>query len=733
MAIYERMTIRGRGGALPTYQRQTGAYAPGAGVSVRMDDSAARIASAGDDLEARALIRLGDTMNKAVRVGVKAYDDYSKSKATQLITRYRRDMNMALYGENGILTQKGEAALDADEQRAERARQLRDELMKDAGEYTRHYFTLLADDYDADTSLKAQRYAGKERVTMMNRNDEAAAEERAENAIASYANENDFNKSLGESLWYMEQRLRRDGYSDEALRRGLKETSSKVFRGAIENALAGNDVASARRLLERGSRMSSGSLPHDLSKAEGLVESGNIDLDHRPMVKTEDGGTATVRSMSVNFDGKEVLIPTVSEDGRLLSDDEAIQLYMRTGKHLGKFSTPEAATDYAQKLHENQEVQYLGQKKSYMTADDVAWGKNAIRTKQEALQAKAEAAAKRREEEAEKAFVQGTSASIIAQLDQFPADWTTEQKEAKLVQLTADIEDPKQRRAVRSLVKADLDDKELVRKAGVVEELGQIDRTFEQNPNMTPTERLAMIRTGNFSDETKKTAEKSIMDAMEGKDNTAHSAAGLTAYRRWFDAMGGNVTADQEKAMMLDLGLNSKDRQAAEEYKGARLEYPQQHVFALIDSVKGKGKVNETGKNRIYDAVIQEAKARGKALTDKEIKAIIFKQDVEGYVAGSEPGWFGRRPSMTYGEALRKSGGSMGLFRPEVPEDTATQIKVRLEMEKPWTTLLSEDMRDALVQTVYLQEQFGIPLALSAEENKAFKAAMDAYNKRTNR
>ena len=633
MAIYERMTIRGRGGALPTYQRQTGAYAPGAGVSARMDDSAARIASAGDDLEARALIRLGDTMNKAVQVGVKAYDDYSKSKATQLITQYRRDMNMALYGENGILTQKGEAALDADEQRAERARQLRDELMKDAGEHTKRYFNILADDYDADTSLKAQQYAGKERVTMMNRNDEAAAEERAENAIASYANENDFNKSLGESLWYMEQRLRRDGYSDEALRRGLKETSSKVFRGAIESALAGNDVASARRLLERGSRMH--------GEGEGAW--------------------------------------------------------------------------------------------SRMTADDVAWGKNAIRTKQEALQAKAEAAAKKREEAAEKAFVEGTSKEIMTQLDSFPQDWTVEQKEAKLVQLTADIEDPKRRKAVRALVKADLDDKELVRKAGVVEELGLLDRTFEQNPNMTPTQKLAMIRTGNFSDETKKTAEKSIMDAMEGKDNTAHSAAGLAAYRRWFDAMGGNVTADQEKAMMFDLGLNSKDRQAAEEYKGARLEYPQQHVFALIDSVKGKGSVNETGKNRIYDAVIQEAKSRGKALTDKEIKAIIFKQDVEGYVAGSEPGWFGRRPSMTYGEALRKSGGSMGLFRPEVPEDTATQIKVRLEMEKPWMTLLSEDMRDALVQTVYLQEQLGIPLELSTEEREAFQKAIDSYNKRTMR
>ena len=281
MAIYERMTIRGRGGALPTYQRQTGAYAPGAGVSARMDDSAARIASAGDDLEARALDRLGETMNRAVQVGVKAYDDYSKSKATQLITQYRRDMNTALYGENGILTQKGEAALDADEQRAERARQLRDELMKDAGEHTKRYFNI------------PQQYAQTEFTTMQKRNFEAAAEEWAESAIVSYANERDFDKNTGGALHFAQKRLELEGYSGEALQRGLKETSSKIFRGAIESALAGNDVTSARRLLERGSRMH--------GEGEGAW--------------------------------------------------------------------------------------------SRMTADDVAWGKNAIRTRQEALQAKAEAAA----------------------------------------------------------------------------------------------------------------------------------------------------------------------------------------------------------------------------------------------------------------------------------------------------------------------------------------------------
>ncbi len=94
------------------------------------------------------------------------------------------------------------------------------------------------------------------------------------------------------------------------------------------------------------------------NEVPGMKEAGNIDLSTRPKVQNEDGSFSTVRSMSTNIDGQEVLLPTISDDGKHLTDEEAVQQDMDTGRNLGKFNTPDDATNYAEALHNEQSSRF---------------------------------------------------------------------------------------------------------------------------------------------------------------------------------------------------------------------------------------------------------------------------------------------------------------------------------------------------------------------------------------
>jgi GNAT superfamily N-acetyltransferase len=85
---------------------------------------------------------------------------------------------------------------------------------------------------------------------------------------------------------------------------------------------------------------------------------GNINLQNRPHVDNGDGTFSSVLSKSFEIDGREVLIPTISDDGKHMTDEQALDQYRRTGRHLGQFNTPDAADAFAQLLHEQQARQF---------------------------------------------------------------------------------------------------------------------------------------------------------------------------------------------------------------------------------------------------------------------------------------------------------------------------------------------------------------------------------------
>jgi hypothetical protein len=92
-----------------------------------------------------------------------------------------------------------------------------------------------------------------------------------------------------------------------------------------------------------------------------MMEARNIDVSNLPEVENRipgEGGISTVRSMGINMDGKETLIPTVVEGKLPASAEEAerkaIEYFKRTGRHLGKYATPAASDAAAMLLHERE-------------------------------------------------------------------------------------------------------------------------------------------------------------------------------------------------------------------------------------------------------------------------------------------------------------------------------------------------------------------------------------------
>ena len=171
--------------------------------------------------------------------------------------------------------------------------------------------------------------------------------------------------------------LKRSGRTEKSIRQSLMRHYGDMYKEAV---ISGNDeykdaIKYGMQLLDLGDYSFDDSTfdkweTDAWSKHEETIETtqtdttgrygkGNIDLNNRKVVSNPDGSISTEQSFSFYDEdtGKEILVPTVI-NGRIVSEDEAIDHYYATGEYLGMFDTPEEATEYAEMLHNRQDWYY---------------------------------------------------------------------------------------------------------------------------------------------------------------------------------------------------------------------------------------------------------------------------------------------------------------------------------------------------------------------------------------
>lgn len=124
----------------------------------------------------------------------------------------------------------------------------------------------------------------------------------------------------------------------------------KAAKGAV-GELEGTDPVRGRRIIDGLLGWAKQNSPGNPAALPKPILPGNLSEAIRYRVKNADGSVSTVRTMSIGTDAGEVLIPTVI-DGKVVSDEAAIEHFKKTGENFGTFKTPEEATAYAMALHD---------------------------------------------------------------------------------------------------------------------------------------------------------------------------------------------------------------------------------------------------------------------------------------------------------------------------------------------------------------------------------------------
>lgn len=125
------------------------------------------------------------------------------------------------------------------------------------------------------------------------------------------------------------------------------------FEDARGRALLGKDAGGAPF------RLYVGKTPQEAGTPPQPIDKGNLPLGIRYKVKNQDGSISTVRTISIGTDDGEVLIPTVINN-KVVSNDEAIRHFEKTGENFGTFRNVADADAYAEWLHNQHARQLAG-------------------------------------------------------------------------------------------------------------------------------------------------------------------------------------------------------------------------------------------------------------------------------------------------------------------------------------------------------------------------------------